>query len=466
MPPHIDTSKVEVWYGEFRLNPAPLISYSQESQRTEAGDRISDRITIGLNGTLLNLDNLASGDTSQMITRRDELVAAVSGDNLELRVIHGINGTAPSGTAIITGVYPRVDSLSFSEGIWINQIAYALQFSYEANFVSGQAPVNNYSDTWSFEEDVDKRVIRMRHSVQAQGIDTSVSGSDSTALGNAKTWVLARMGVSTTPSGFPAFAESGVLGDVKFQTRRTESADVAGAAFSADEDIVMASGAYANSYTAQFQKGEEGVAVVTLNGNIEGLGRFDDAVVAALSGWNDHVQPALSGIAFETYLAFSGLGNLNVGRQQSFSVSRDPFAGTIGYSVSYNDNPAEDLPSGIHDIQISKQVTFPLEKTVSFEIPGRAQGSIIHRVGTPTDGQITINGTIQGEVTTQLTYVKQIGEDEINALRPNVAEFNELRMTGKSVTENDPAKTVSFNLGWGFTDNLSSVQSASGEVTL
>jgi len=236
--------------------------------------------------------------------------------------------------------------------------------------------------------------------------------------------------------------------------------------YSAQEEMVLASGAYANNYTAQLQKNEEGVTTVTINGNIEGLDRFDNALTNAMSGWNNDVQPALSGFAAELYTAFSGASSLNIDRQQSFSITRNPFLGTINYSASYNDDPSEDLPSGISDIQITKQINLPIEKTATFEIPGRTRGPIFHRVGTSTEGQVTINGTIQGETQTQLTYVKQIAEDEINALRPNIASFNDMRLTTKSVTENNKQKSVSFNLVWAYSDNLSSVQSASGEVTL
>jgi len=466
MAAHIDNSKVVIYYGEVRLNPAPLISYQQQSERTEAGDRVADTVSLTLNGFILNLDDVASGDFSQLNTRREDLINAVSGDNRELRILHGINGSAPSGTPIITGVYPRVDSLSFSEGVWTNQIPYSLQLSYETNFASGTTPVRSYSDSWSFEEDDSKRVIRIQHSVQAEGIDTSVSGGSSTALENAKTWVNARMGVSTVPSGFPAFADSGTLGDIKYAKYRTESVDVTAGSYSAEEQIVMASGAYANSYTAQLQTNEDGVSVVTINGSIEGLGRFDDALTNAMSGWNNHVQSALSGLAYETYQALSGGGILNLDKQQSFSVSRDAYAGTVGYSVSYNDDPADDVPSGISEIQITKQVNLPVEKTASFEIPGRALGPIFHRIGTPTEGQVTINGTVNGEVDTQLVYVKQVAEDEINSLRPNPASYNDIRITSKSITENDKQKSVSFSIVWGYADNLSAVQSASGEVTL
>ncbi len=465
MTAHVDESKVAIFYGDHRLNPAPLITYAQQSLTNDAGERLADEVTITLNGSLLNLDNLTSGDASQMITRRDELIAAMSGDRREFRVVHGINGSAPSGTSIISNVFPKVADLSFDEGIWTNQINYSITLVYETNFASGQVPVADFSDDWSFEEDADKRVIRITHSVQANGIDTSVSGSSSTALDNAKTWVLARAGVDTVPAGFPAFADSGTLGDLKFEKYRTESASVTDGSYNIQEEIVMASGNYANSFTSQFQTNEEGITTVTINGSIEGMGRFETAINAAMSGWNDNVQPALSGQAYDIYLALGGSGSLNVGRQQAFSVSRDGFNGTVGYSVSYNDDPAEDLPSGISDIQITKQVQFPVEKAVPFEIPGRAQGSILHKIGTPTDGQITINGTVQGEAQTQLTYVKQIAEDEVNALRPNVASFNELWLQTKNGTENDKQKSFSFNLVWGYTDNLAGVQSASGEVT-
>lgn len=464
MAVHIDTSKVEVRYGEFRFNPAPLIAYSQESNTNEAGTRVSDHVTLTLNGTVLNLDNTSLQDLSSMITRRDAFINSVSGDGRELRVIHGAGGSATSGTNIIANVFPKVTSLEFTEGIWTNRINYTLVMEYDTNYASGQVPVENFGDDWSFEEDSDKRVIRITHSVQAKGIDTSVSGSSSTTLTNARTWVLARMGVGSVPAGYPAWADSGVLGVNKFQRYRTESASLTEGTYSASEEITMASGNYANSYTVQMQTDEAGIATVTINGNIEGLGRFDTAIGAAVSGWNIYVQPVLSGIAYQSYVELSGNGTLNLNRQQSLSVSKDPFNGNVGYSVTYNDNPAEDLPSGISEIQITKQVNFPVEKTAVFEIPRRLQGSIVHRLGTPTDGNITINGTVAGVPETQLDYVKTVAEDEVNSLRPSVALYNELWLNSKSVTENDIDKSLSFSLTWGFTDNFTSVQSPSGDI--
>ncbi len=465
MAPHIDSSKLSMRLGSFRFQPAPTMTYSQSPLTNGDGLRMADVVTLSFQGTLLNLDNLSSGDTSEMIVLRDEMINALSGEGNEFQLQHHIGSTQPSGTPIISGIYPRVDGLSFDAGVWVDTIPYSFDLVYETNFVSGTVPIASYSDSWDFQEDEGTRAIRISHSASAKGINTTVSGGASDALANAKTWVIARMGVNAIPAGFPTFAESGVLGDSKFEKYRTEAASTTEGTYSAKEDIVMAqSSGWLHSWTAQLQTNADGVTVVTLNGNIEGLGRFDGAIDNAVSGWNVNVQPALSGIANAVYTEMSGDSSLNVNKVNSLSVTRDTFNGRVGYSVSYDDNP-QQLPSGISEFNISKQIKLPIRKIVGFEIPSRIAGSIIHDIGTPTDGSFTLNGTAKGVIDTQLQYVKEFCEDQVNDLRPNGALYNQLWITDFNKTENDDQKSFSFNVAWAFTDNLSNVPDPSGEVS-
>lgn len=463
--PHVDTSKFAMYYGEYRFQPAPLMAYDQAPITDGAGTRIADRVTLSFTGSLLNLSDLASGDASAMISLRDDMINALSGNNREFRLLHWINSTQPSGTAIINEVYPRVEGLSFTEGVWTNKIDYSFSLVYETNLVSGAVPVSDYSDGWSFQESEDKWLIRATHDVSAVGINTSLSGNTSNAIDNAKTWVLARMGVGTIPTGYPAFCDSGTMGNYRAQRYRTERMSLTEGTYEATEDITIASGEYANSMTVQLQTNEEFITTVTINGDIEGLGRFDAAINRAVSGWNNDVQGKLPDIASHVYNELGGSGTLNTSKQQSMSVTRDTYNGRIGYSVSYSDDPNLDLPSGIAEISISKQIQYPVRKMVAFEIPSRILGSIVHDIGTPTDGSISINGTIRGDINTQITYLKTVAEDQVNALRPNASAYTRLWITDKSQTENIQDMTFSFNVGWAFTDSLTNVQSASGDIT-
>jgi len=466
MAAHVDDSKIQMKYGEYRFNPAPLMTYSQESVTNDAGERISDSVTLSFRGVLLNLDDMASGDLAQMITRRDEMINALSGNSNEFQVLHNIGSTQVQGSPIISGIYPRVDSLTFDEGVWTSQIPYSFDLVYETNARSGQVPVQSFSDNWDFEEDEGKRIIRATHTVSAQGINTSTSGDASDAMTNAKTWVVARMGVSTIPSTLPAFADSGTLNTInKLQKYRTEAASEVDGTFEASEEITLSSGLYAHSYTEQLQTNDQGITTVTLNGDINGMGRFATATTNALSGWTDDIKPTLSGLAYSAYTDLELSGTLNLSNQQSLSTTRDDFNGRVAYSVTYTDDPKEDVPSGISEINISKQTKLPIRKVALFEIPNRAAGSILHNIGTPTDGQININGTVKGLTTTQMSYVKTVSEDQVNALRPNSALYNQLWFTDYNTTENEDQMTFSFSIVWGYTDNLANVPSPSGEVS-
>jgi len=359
MVAHVDESKLSMYVGSYRLNPAPLMAYSQAPLTNDVGDRFADQVTLSFAGTLLNLANLGSGDASNMITLRDNLIAALSGQGNEFRLLHHLGSTSPSGTPIISGVYPRVEGLTFDQGIWVDRIDYSFDLIYETNYVSGSVPISAYGDNWEFQENSDNRVIGISHSVNAKGINTAISGGASTAMENARVWVNARMGVGTIPSNLPSFADSGTLGSFAVQKYRTESASETAGTYEAREEITMASGHYANNWTAQFQQNEEGITTLTLNGSIEGLGRFDAAIDHAVSGWNNHVQPQLSGLASAIYTELGGTRDLNVDKVQSLSVTRDTYNGRVGYSTSYNDDPSDDLPSGISEFNICLLYTSP-----------------------------------------------------------------------------------------------------------
>ena len=465
--PHTDASKLQMKLGSYRFEPAPFMTYDQESLTTEAGERLADRVTLSFTGTLLNLTDLGSGDAGAMIALKEAMINALSGEKQEFQVLHHINSTEVQGTPIMSGIYPRVEGLTFEEGTWVDRIGYSFTLAYEANEVSGLVPIVSYSDNWEFQESAENLVIRASHSVSAQGINTIGSGGGSNAIVNARKWVNARMGTDMLPvaSGFPFFVESGRLGGLTTQSYRTESVSLTDGSVEATEDIVLNSGMYANNYTLQSQKDDAGITTVTLNGNIEGMGRFDVAEIRAVSGWTNNVQPALAIWAASGYTSLGGTETLNVNKVQSLSATNDLFHGRVGYSVSYNDDPLDNLPSGIAEFSINKQVTLPLRKIVGFEIPSRIAGSIIHDIGTPTDGTININGTAKGVVNTQLAYVREYCEDQLNTLRPNVALYNELWINTFNKTENVEQKTFSFNVAWAYTDSLSNVQSASGDIS-
>ncbi len=465
--PHTDASKLQMKLGSYRFDPAPFMTYDQESLTTEAGERLADRVTLSFTGTLLNLTDLGSGDAAAMIALKEAMVNALSGEKQEFQVLHHLNSTQAQGTPIMSGIYPRVEGLTFEEGTWTDRIGYSFTLAYEANEVSGLVPIASYSDNWEFQESAENLVIRASHSVSAQGINTIGSGGASNAIINARKWINARLGSGTvpTPSGFPFFVDSTRLGGITTQSYRTESVSLTDGSVEASEDLVLNSGLYANNYTLQFQQDDAGITTISINGNIEGMGRFDDAEVRAVSGWTNNVQPSLSGWASSGYTALGGTSTLNVAKVQSLSATNDLFHGRVGYSVSYNDDPLDNLPSGIAEFNINKQITLPIRKIVGFEIPSRIAGSIIHDVGTPTDGNISINGTAKGVLDTQLPYVKEFCEDEINALRPNVALYNELWFTTFNQTENQDQKTFSFNVTWAYTDSLGNVPSSSGDIS-
>jgi hypothetical protein len=480
--PGLTPAHIEVRYGDSLLVPAPLIAYSQSVERNDANDRESVLETRVLTGVILT-DELGYQFVSD---KQKELEEAFSQDNLELTIrASAAHPSLASGTYIVSGIFPRVNSIEVAEDVQFNRLDYtiSLENTVLASGVTGA--VESFEDSWEFTESADNGIIEISHSVSAQGLNTA-SGSVSNALENARSRVNDVLGLSAAPESFPFYAqpESGVgVGFWELNTSRSESIDVANSSISVTEEFVLVSGVqpYYDERTATFSVSEDGVKTVAINGTVQGLGRTNDGPQEAagrtgggtgfqnpVDAFNNNIRPALFADASGIYERYEGTGTLS-DNVQSLSVVQNLGNGSIGYSVSFTDDPAANLPSGIVDASCSIQINSPVQVVAEQTVPFRALGAIFQRICTTTPGSYQIQcaataentGDSVADTNRAIDYV----EGEVARLQPDVNDYVDIYFASKNQTTNDVDRSVTVSASWTFSEDLSTVPEASGIIT-
>jgi len=482
--PGLTQSYLEVSYGGSVLTPSPLIAHSVQIERDDSGDRELLRTTRTLTGQILT-----SGIGYHFVRQKQrELEDAFSVDNLEFKIIATANNPClVAGTPVESGIFPTVVSIDIQEDTQFNRLDYTIVLEDE-EAPAGVSGVQNLTNSWQYTENEAECLIDISHSVSAQGINTSISGLPSNALDNAVARVKGLLGLSAAPEGFPCYVQPASGSDVRFYeltTSRDESLDVEDATFSITETFKLVSGLlpFIDERTAQFQVDENNVTTVTLQGTVRGMGRTNDGAPAgssrssggtgfinAVSGFNGLVRPEWTSDALEVYDRFAASGTLVIGNPQSISITQTPCAGTVGYSVTYTDDPAENIPSGIQDLSCSVQRNDPVVSNAIIPVPFNALGPVFQRLCTTSEGsysvQCNVTATNTGDEIVNTNRAIEVAEQEIIKLQPNPADYNELKLTSRNQTVDRINRSINVTYGWSFAQSIDTVPSDTGPITL
>jgi hypothetical protein len=396
-----------------------------------------------------------SGKLDYLLTEREKLQNAMASGQQEFRIVY-------NGVHRVSGIYPRVTSIAFEDEVWVDKMAFSIGLEWDEDFYNNG--IQSYSETWDFtESEEDRRSALVSHGISAVGINTNPSDINN-ALTNAITFVQGKTGWANAVSGTPGFV--GVSGTYSSYEnhQRTESVDPQGGIYSVAETFVLSSGTSVHTSDGSFDIDEQGVVTINVNGNIRGLGRGDVAYTRARSKWTS-VQPQLPGVASGIYSDLGGTATLFTSNYKTLSVTRNSFAGTIDYSVSYSDSPSENLPSGVLEFTLNYSDSKATRVYASFPIPERALGNVIQDVATSTEGAISINGTAVGKPDFSFNSLKTFVESKVNARRPNSANFETLRMSQHNVTEDEDNNRIQFTFGWTYTVELSNA-AVDGDVSI
>jgi len=477
-------SIVEVWYGDHKLVPAPFISWVVESQHdgnTKVRTVQTTRLT--LEGTFVDLPD---GTYERMFEYQESLRSMFSVDAQEFKIVAGAGNTnLASGTVIKDGIYPQITNVNVKPDIQHNVIDYTVDMLESVASVSGQA-VENMSDSWELSENDEDCYIDVTHTVSAKGINTLASGTD--AIDNARAAVSPRLGTTNIPYYLPEYTEPSGGGSpgasrtniYEVTVSRREASDILAGTYSVTEQFAIVSGTapYIHNNQNSFEENENGVATVTLRGTIKGLGRTNNnpsggiGFDRALAGYNtlkENFPVEASGI-YSLYKENASNFYLFTTNSLGMSVAENRCVGTIQYSISYTDDPGENLPSGITEATTSVQRNEAIRLFASHPIIFRRLGNIVQDIKTTVEGRITINSSATAENTGDSTvdtnraiaYV----QSEINRLRPNSADYQDLRVGGVDETFNDKELSAQASATYIFVTDLSSVSDADSDIVL
>ncbi len=472
----------EVLYGGQRLYPAPLIDFSRSINRNENRVALSQEDTWRLRSTYVNAP---SGCYSDIVAGMATLKQIFAQDGLELIIQAGsANPSLPSGTKIVSGIYPYIESISIPEGT--DQFT---RFEYEVSLVARTAAsgvsgvVESTQDSWAYQENSENATTTVTHNVNAVGINTAISGASSNAITNARSFVLSRLGTANAPSGFPLYVVPGDVSGVtrqlyEFQRSRSETVDIEAGSYQVEEIFTYVSGTtpFSDARTYSYERDGDGITTVTVAGTVQGYPRSDGTALPyaafynAQSGFLNTIRPAVGTDASGVYLSYGASGSLAIGNPQQISVGENRYTGTLTYSYQFTDSPKEALPSGIVEQSLSIQRQDAVRLMVSHVIPQRRLGNILQDIATPTVGTISIDvfakasntGDVVGDVNRALSHV----QDLINQNRPAQADFITLRVVSVNQSVDKLLLTAQATASYEFTVDLMTVHDASSDIIL
>jgi hypothetical protein len=422
-----------MFYGSYQFLPAPLMNRSINYTYDATDSLIFKEVVYSLTGTLIT----PSGNFNTMMAARQELEDALAIDDQQFLI--------DWNTVPLMSGYPQVASVSFEEGVWVDRINYNIELiEKEASpTISG---VESYDESWAYTEEETLRTITVEHSVSAKGFNTAGSGVDN-SLENAKNYVLSLVGYDGVPSFMPAFTQgSGAL--TAYESYRTEGVNEAESSYEISQTFIMCSGSYKHTMDAGFDYDAEGNTTISLDGQIQGLGRGGTSRWNnAIAGWAD-IKPRLIKMASGVYVRNGGTYQLAVS-PNSLSIAESQDLGTINYSYTYMDN-IDALPSGITEFEMNKDIVEPVGVYVAHVIVNKTDGPVVQDLGTATEGTVTITGRAVKEPDYPLADLKAYINTRIEAEAP-VGYGTSYRVNSKNYGIDSTGNIVDFSIEWTFT---------------
>ena len=460
-----------VRYDNKRLIPAPFISISKEYQK-EGHEKIGSLFSMSLQGKLVaskgsptssgtffddrvvgDSPDYTLGDTRPALYPEGELATvtnalssfltkekairqlfATEGLRLEIEPIDsateqvfvpGQNGTplTPSGSLYC---FPRINSISFSEGQWTDVVDYTVDLecdeifgfvgggldaedAYRTGSASGDYFVDNIgnklylsaaSEDWALEFGDQpagegnagfaphQHTFRLSHNLSATGKKAyDANGLISEGWKQARRWVSPRLGLDNTflHSGSGLNLNSDMFG---YNHTRSENTNELDGTYSVNETWIISSGNAFEDFTIETAtSAENGTTQVSINGTVTGLDTRDASFDMVKTKWDaaeSKFNSINSAVIYSRASSYSGV-TLNTS-ELSTSIGRNPVAGTISYAFTYDDRPSLCITNPVtsrESIVISD--TNPHDVFATIPVIGRSVGPVLQNLNTVTE---------------------------------------------------------------------------------
>lgn len=371
--------------------PTPFVE--RQDNMVRYGERWCDQTLITLNGQITGCIK----NPQSLILAQQELIQIFSKDFQEFKIVE-------DGKLIYTKPFSIIKGgIDFPTSNYVGILNYKVTLEcYHENLFSGYFGVLEPINTWSYEEQEDRRLV-ITHNISARGFNTSSGATN--ALINAKNFVQSKTGISSI--NYPTFIllPSGAypcLKQVKEKINRMNASYGLELRYEAD--------LYHNlpgilRYTTDFECDVlNGKATVSVNGQLESC--FDSDLTslrARYSLFNPY------SVALDTYQEATSNTDLNLGYLSS-GVIENPYKNTLSFNIQFDnfvgDNVFLDYSVGINSGD--NDIT-----TVSFDGTISARGSAANK-WTRVSGYYTSGINIFG--LSNAEYIAFGGTDPLNPI--------------------------------------------------
>lgn len=411
-----------ITYNSKKIIPAPFVSISKNYNRNEVGKKVGATYVLTLSGTIVaNQGSPASVAGSApdwddnfwiaagyppcedieydarlaAILRKQEALRCLFSEDGKVFEIHPLDGSAP----LLCN--PKVISISFAEGLWVERCDYTVVLETEklyGNAMCTQADeeslspyVSNQSEEWNIEfndqpEDATTHhTFRVTHNVSATG--KLVYEADGTLAYQpweyAKQWVTSRLGYDATkardnnidvPDSF-----------LPYNHVRAENIGEESGSYSVTESWILSTEAAIEDFNVSTRSSaQEGVTSVSIDGTVTGLETNVFPYAVTTSKWTTAASKfsTVQGLLHSRAQSYSGI-TLNA-IAGSISIGRNPVSGVITYAYEYNNRPSNCIENALSEI-ISITDIGQGDVFAVIPIPGRAAGPILQDICTVTE---------------------------------------------------------------------------------
>lgn len=430
---------MSVVYNGNRIIPAPFISIQKSYIKGQDGHTLGATFNITVTGSIIACkgsptstgtfhtgagfpadETIFADERLKSLLHKQDALHNLFADEGKAFEVQPIDNTAP------IKFYPRIISLTFEEGLWVDSAKYTLQLEtdellgypgqedfnksndYFIDSVGNKVFLQSVAESWSLEfgdvpigsESNEEHSFALTHNISAVGKHSY----DSTGLitegwRQARNWVNGRMGVNNdflhSTSGLNL---ANTL--VPYDHVRNENTDEEAGSYSIIESWLISNRNTTEDFTVQTNTTiDSNIASVDIQGNIQGLETRDSSDFATIteSKWDSASTrfTAISGATIFNRAQSLSMLTLNILPLTS-SIGKNQVNGTIDYSYQYDTRPSNCIAGALAE-QINIRDT-NVDKTVdifaSIAVPGRSAGPVLQDINTTSQQKRSIDISI------------------------------------------------------------------------
>lgn len=419
-----------LYYGSSKVIPAAFASFQKQFVTSDDGTKIGVVFNITINGKIVAYKGSPHGGTlsgtgwggpdnrfwttsgyppDEVITQ-DERLRNILRKQESLRKLFATDGLSlevqPWDGSQPVKCNPRVKSISFQEGLWVEVCDYTIELEADVLYINGVAVgensftaedgtvvyLNSVSEEWSLEFAEDRTdVFRLTHSVGATGKRFYDDTGTLVKQGweQAKAWVVPKLGIDATK-----IASTDVMnltGYSGYSHSRAETTNELTGSYSVTETWIVAQANAIEDFTVETKTSiADGKTLVTVNGTVRGLEQRDSDFAITVTKYTNAAAlfTTVQGLIITRAQSYSGI-TLNAIPADKI-ISRNETQGVITYNYSFDNRPANFLPNALTE-RFTVVDHNPSDSFASITILGRPFGPLLQSISTNTGHQRTIS---------------------------------------------------------------------------